>query len=89
MPKTWYHVTLLNEIFPMMYNMLGFETKNVHPQVDALSTYTIGCDSESASKIHQVASGITFIISYQGLYCNFNQQPVIVLIVPWFSILSS
>ena len=21
--------------------MLGFETKNVHPQVDALSTYTI------------------------------------------------
>ena len=24
----------------MMYNMLGFETQNVHPQVDALSTYT-------------------------------------------------
>ena len=24
----------------MLYNMLGFKTKNVHPQVDALSTYT-------------------------------------------------
>ena len=26
-------MTLLNETFPTEYNMLGFETTNVHPQV--------------------------------------------------------
>ena len=36
LPQSCYQMTLLNEIFPTVYNMLGFETKNVHPQVDAL-----------------------------------------------------
>ena len=39
LPQIWYQMTLLNETFPTIHNMLGFETKNVHPQVDALSTY--------------------------------------------------
>ena len=40
LPQIWYQMTLLNETFSTVHNMLGFETKNVHPQVDALSTYT-------------------------------------------------
>ena len=41
LPQIWYQMTLLNETFPTVYNMLGFETKNVHPQVYALSWYTL------------------------------------------------
>ena len=35
----------LNETFPTVYNMLGFETKNVHPKVDVFSINTNGTES--------------------------------------------
>ena len=62
----------------MMYNMLGFETKNVHPQVDALSTYTIQVIQQEAKSQEVKPRGGSATYDKDNCF-NFYKQTVTIV----------